>query len=383
MAAVTGRSSDVVAPRGSVRLARVFGVPIFLSASWLLLAAFITITFAELFRSEVYGAQGATAYLLAAAFAALSVLCVLAHELGHVIAALRLGLRVRQVYLFLLGGVSEIVPQPSTARQEFVVSAAGPAVSAAIAGAAWLGALGTTAHTAIDVELQLLVWSNLVIAVFNALPGLPLDGGRVLRSLVWGATGSRLTGTVVGAWGGRLVAVLVVVAVFLMPRHGWQFGASGLTVLLAIFLWAGASQSLTSARLGERVPELSVAVLVRPSLWVPADTPLAQALAQLHDSSARAIVVVDTADRPIAIVNEARVSAVAQIDRAWTTVGDLATSTSLDHALPVTLTGTELLRACQTHPATEYLVVDTTGRPVGVLVAADIRGALLAAGSAA
>ena len=368
------------APRGSILVARILGVPVYLSASWLLILVFITVSFADLFRAQVVGATGATPYAMAAAFAVLSLLCVLLHELGHVVAALGLGLRVRRVYLFLLGGVSEIAPEPATARQELVVSAAGPLVSGAVAGLAWLAALTTSAHSGADVELQLLVWSNLVIAVFNALPGLPLDGGRVLRALVWGATRSRLTGTVAGAWGGRLMAVLVVVAVVLMPRSGWQFGASGFTVLVALFLWMGASQSLLTARLGERVPELAVTTLLRHAVWLAATTPLAQALAELRYRGARAIVIVDSVDRPIAIVDEARVNAVAANNQAWTSIGELATALSLDHALPITLTGGDLLRACQRHPASEYLVVDTDGRPMGVLAAADIRGALTSAG---
>lgn len=367
-------------PRGSFRLARIAGVPVFLSASWLLIVAFITITFAPLFRDDAPGdtsGRGATAYLLAAAFAVLSLLCVLAHEMGHAFAARRCGLEVRQVYLFLLGGVTDIRPEPRTAGEELGVSLAGPAVSAAIAGAAFLGTRASTSGTAIDVELQLLVWSNLTIAAFNALPGLPLDGGRVLRSLVWALSKSRNTGTMAGAWGGRVIAVAVVVSALLIPRHGWEFGGTVLTVVLAIFLWTGASQSLVNARLGSRVPQLSVATLVRPAVWLPASTPLTQALAQMHAFSARAMVVVDAAGRPIAIVNDARQRSVEEPARAWTTVGDVATSASLDAALPITLTGSDLLQACQANPATEYLVLDTLGRPIGVLSAADIRTALI------
>lgn len=367
-------------PRGSFRLARIGGVPVFLSASWLLIVAFITITFAPLFRDDApsdTSGTGATAYLLAAAFAVLSLVCVLAHEMGHAIAARRCGLEVRQVYLFLLGGVTDIRPEPRTAGEEFGVSVAGPAVSAAIAGAAFLGTRASTSGTAIDVELQLLVWSNLTIAAFNALPGLPLDGGRVLRSLVWALSRSRTTGTVAGAWGGRVIAVAVVVGALVIPRHGWQFGGTVLTVVLAIFLWTGASQSLSNARLSSRVPQLSVATLVRPAVWLPASTPLTQALAHMDAFSARAMVVVDTAGRPIAIVNDARQRSVEQPARAWTTVGDVATSASLDTALPITLTGRDLLHACQANPATEYLVLDTLGRPIGVLSAADIRAALI------
>ncbi len=369
-------ASPSVPPRGSLRLARIGGVPVFLSASWLLIVAFITLTFAPLFTDNASPGTDAADYLLAAAFAVLSLFCVLAHEMGHALVARRFGLEVRQVYLFLLGGVTDIRPEPRTAGEEFAISAAGPAVSALVAGAAFVGTRVSTHGTPVDIELQLLVWSNLTIAAFNALPGLPLDGGRVLRSLVWAVSRSRATGTVVAAWGGRVVAIAVVVSVLLIPRHGWEFGGAVLTVVLALFLWTGASASLRNARLGARVPQLSVATLTRRAVWLPAATPLAQGLVQMHAYSARAIVVVDSAGRPIAIVNEARQNAVEDAARAWTTVGDVATSTSVNSALPLTLTGRDLLQACQAHPATEYLVLDTMGRPIGVLSAADIRTVL-------
>lgn len=382
---MTARSPDpdaVAAPRGSFRIARILGVPIYLSASWGLIALFVTFAFADLFRRSVVGAVGPTPYLLALAFAVLSALCVLLHELGHVVAALALGLKVRHVFIFLLGGVSDIYPEPSRARQEVIISAAGPLASAAIAAAAWLGSLPAPDHSAIGVELQVLVWSNLVIAVFNALPGLPLDGGRVLRAVVWGLSRSRLRGTVVAAWGGRVVAVAVAASGLVSGGGDLQLTSTLLSCALGAFLWAGAAQSLTAARLTERLPTLAVSRLVRPAIWVPAHTSLAQALAGLWERGARAIVVVDSAGQPTGVVSEARANAVAESVRAWTTVADVAGPTSIAAALPMSLTGRDLLAACQRDPRSEYLVVDG-GRPVGVLAAADIRAALVDAGAPA
>ena len=154
-------------PRGSIQIGRFLGVPLYLSSSWLIIGAGVTVGFADVFRRSVDGATGATPYLLALAFAVLSVLCVLGHELGHVVAALALGLKVRRVLIFLLGGVSEITPEPTRAGQEMVVSAAGPLASAGLGGVAWLASLDTSEHSAIGVELRILIWSNLVIAVFQ------------------------------------------------------------------------------------------------------------------------------------------------------------------------------------------------------------------------
>ena len=375
---VTASSPDpdaVTAPRGSIQIGRFLGVPVYLSASWLLIALFVTFAFADLFRQTVDGAVGATPYLLALAFAVLSALCVLVHELGHVVVALALGLKVRRVFIFLLGGVSDIHPEPTRAGQELVISAAGPVTSAGIAGLAWVAAIPTSDHSAIGVELQILIWSNLVIAVFNALPGLPLDGGRVLRAAVWGLSRSRLRGTILAAWGGRVVALCVAASGLLLQRGDWQLTSVLFSAALGAFLWTGASQSLAAARLTDRIPRLALRQLFRPAIWVTAETSVAQALQRLWETGMRAIVVVDGDGRPTGIVTEARVDRVPQSARAWTSVAEVSVPTSTDTALAVDLTGQELLEACRSRPRSEYLVVDG-GWPIGVLSAVDIRGAL-------
>jgi CBS domain-containing protein len=242
---------------------------------------------------------------------------------------------------------------------------------------AWLGTLGTAEHSALGVELRVLVWSNLVIAVFNALPGLPLDGGRVLRAGIWGLTRSRLTGTRVAAWGGRVLAVLVAVGGVLFERGDLRLITVVFAVALGAFMWLGASQSLASAEMTARLPSLSSTTLMRRAIWVQADTPVEQAMRRLHETGARAIVVIDRTDRPVAVVSEARITAVPQSARAWTDVAEVADAVGAVHPLPLGLSGRDLLSACQVHPASEYLVVDAGGHGVGVMAMADLRAALL------
>ena len=141
----------------------------------------------------------------------------------------------------------------------------------------------------------LLVWSNLAVAVFNLLPGLPLDGGRLIRAGVWKVTGDKLTGTRVAAWGGRVVAVLVLVgAVVTVPTDGaLGIGNVLLAGLLAAFIWVGATQSLSTATVSARLPALDIGALVRPTISVPPDLPIAEALRRAWDAHVRGLVVVD------------------------------------------------------------------------------------------
>ena len=130
-------------------------------------------------------------------------LCILAHELGHTVVSMPLGHPVRRVVLFLLGGISEMDGEPERARDELLIAAAGPFVSVLLAGGAW-GISRRSAPTASTASCaSCSPGATSLLAVFNLLPGLPLDGGRLLRAIVWGAGASPLTGTRVAAWAGR------------------------------------------------------------------------------------------------------------------------------------------------------------------------------------
>lgn len=359
-----------------VQMGRVFGVPVFLAPSWALVAIAVTFSFAGIFVDAVPGTNTAIAHLFAFAYAVLLALCVLLHELGHVAVAVGLRLRVRRVVIFLLGGASEIDPEPERPRDELLVSAAGPVASAMLAALAWWIHGLVTAHSAIDVELQLLLWSNLSIAVFNALPGLPLDGGRVLRAAVAGAGVRRLTATRIAAVSGRVIAVLVAVSGLLLADGSWGVLSVVFSAAIGAFLWLGATQALVAARTAERLPGLSLDGLVRPAAWVPADLPLAEALRWAEEQRASAIVVMDGADRPSGIVVDALVAQVPPERRAWTQAGTVAAPAPAAAALQSGLTGEALLQACEQNPAASYIVVDGSHRAVGVVTATDIRAAL-------
>jgi Zn-dependent protease len=116
-----------------VRLGSVLGVPIFVTPSWLLVAGFITLTYADFLRNQIDGVSKAVSYLLALVFALALALSVLAHELGHTVVSRAVGMQVRRIVVFLLGGVSEIEGETRRPRDEFVIAAAGPLVP----GATW------------------------------------------------------------------------------------------------------------------------------------------------------------------------------------------------------------------------------------------------------
>jgi Zn-dependent protease len=359
-----------------VPVGRFFGVPIYFAPSWLIIAGLLTVYYAPIVRDVVPDVSGSTSYLVAFAYAVLFAVCVVAHELGHTAVSLALGMPVRRVVIFLLGGVSEIERDPERPRDEFLVAAAGPLVSVVLTAATAIGYEFVTHASVAGVLLLLLFWSNLVVAVFNLLPALPLDGGRLLRAAVWTVAKSRLTGTRVGAWAGRALAVLVAISGLVADRTSWGLTAGLFSIALAAYLWFGAGQSLRVGEMLERVPGVSLPELLRPGLFLPSDLSVAEALRRAWTGNARGLVLIDAAERPQGIVDEALIGAVPPERRPWTPLTEVARPMEPGLVLDVGLSGKDLLAAVRATPAHEYLVVHKDGSPAGILAAVDLAASL-------
>ena len=366
-------------PRRPPRLfpvGRFFGVPIFFAPSWLIIAGLLTVYYAPVIHDATDGVSASTAYLLAAGYAVVFAGCVLAHELGHTGVALLRHLPVRRVVIFLLGGVSEIEKDPDRARDEFLVALAGPVVSLLLTGAFAGGYFAVPARSTVGVTFVLLFWSNLAVAIFNLLPGLPLDGGRLLRAVVWGCGVSRLTSTKVAAWTGRAVAVAVAVSGLVADRGTWGLSAGVFGLAIAAYLWFGAGQSLRVGEIVERADHLDLAALLRPGLLIEPGVSVAEALRRAWSGNARGLVVVDGRQQPQAIVDEAMIGAVPPERRPWVPVSEVARPLEPGLVLDVGLSGADLLAAVRAVPAHEYLVVNRDGSPAGILAAADLAASL-------
>lgn len=367
------RASD-----GRIVIARIFGVPVDVTPTWFLVAGLITYGFAPTVDRAVPG-LGDWRYAVSLAFALLLYLSVLVHELSHTLVALQAGLPVRRISLHMLGGVSEIERPAATPGREAGIAVAGPLVSLALAALGFAAAAMLEPQTVGQLLARALMISNLVVGVFNLLPGLPLDGGRVLSAAVWRATGRRHTGTVVAAWLGRGLAALVVLTPFLVAAaSGRQVGLVDVVWggLLGAFIWVGASQSLQHAVVQERLPRVSARALTRRAIPVPADLPVSEALRKAHEAGATGLVVVSTGGDPLGLVVEAAVRATPVERRPWVPVGDLSRRLEPGHRLTADLAGEELIHLMTSEPASEYLVVEAGGEIYGVLATADVERAL-------
>ena len=369
---------------GGIRIGRVMGVPIVVQPLWFAIVLLFTLWFAPSVRNEVPTISNNASYGIALVFVLLLYMSVLVHEIGHVYVAKKLGMQVNRVVLQLLGGASEIVEEsPGRPGREFLVAAVGPLTSVMLGGIGFALGEQFAHHTVAWFVVNGFGVVNAFVAGFNLLPGLPLDGGRVLRSIIWQLTHDKLRATVIAGWVGRAVAVAVALyALEENARSGSRSLNGGVLylLLLAFVIWSNAGIAIAQTKVTTVLPRLDIQSLTRRALPVAADLPVAEAVRRAREADARGLVVVDAYGKPSGLVSEAAVTAMPATRQPWVSVSDLARPVEAGLVLRTDMSGEGLLQAVQTTPATEYLVVDSAGLVAGVLARADLVAALHAAG---
>ena len=259
-----------------VRIARVAGIPVYLAPSWFVIALVITaiVAFPVLDTDPLRGIG------LGMVQALVLLASVLVHEGAHAVSARALGVPVVRIVANLWGGHTAMGAGRSGPGRMAVIAVAGPLSNAALA------VVALAAHPFAQSDFSARVIEGLIIingslAVLNILPGLPLDGGQVVESLVWGATGDRNRGLVVAGWCGRILTLGLVfwflARPFLQTR---QFGFDGLWVLLiASVLWSGATEAIRRGTAFAQLDRLTVADIMEAAVYLPPHTPLAAAIA--------------------------------------------------------------------------------------------------------
>ncbi len=227
------------------RIGKAFGIPIEVNASWLVIFGLILWSLsAALFPSIVPGLGSATYWLMGVATTLAFFGSLLLHELSHSLVSRHYGLQVRRIVLFIFGGVSEATDEMPSAKVEFWVGIAGPLMSVFLGAASWAVSLLMAAigNVPLTVVFQWLAVVNVALAVFNMLPGFPLDGGRVLRAAAWQITGSHRKATRIATRGGQIIAGLLMAWAFIRLVNGDLLG--GVWVgFLGYLLFQAASSS--------------------------------------------------------------------------------------------------------------------------------------------
>ena len=225
------------------QLLRIRGIPLRIHPSWFLILALATVAFQQQY-SQQFAAQTQEAWLwlIGLLTALLLFLSVLLHELGHSLVALSQGVKVRSITLFLLGGVASVERECPTAMGSFWVAAAGPLVSLVLSALLLLGSHSAShASPLLWAMVSELGGLNLILALFNLLPGLPLDGGLILKALVWQFTGSQRKGIQVATASGKVLAFSAIgLGAFLLLRGA---GVAGIWLMLLGWFGLGAARN--------------------------------------------------------------------------------------------------------------------------------------------
>jgi Zn-dependent protease len=366
--------------RPTVSFGRIAGIPV--GAHWSALV--VVVLLGELLALNVLpgmapGHTSATYLLAGAAAAVVFALSLLAHEVAHAIVARRAGLGVRSITLWLLGGVSELVDQPERPGTEIRVALVGPLVSIGLAGAfaagGWAGA-AVGAQALLTAVLSWLATVNLMLGIFNLLPGTPLDGGRVLHGLVWRHTGDRERATRRAAGAGQFLGAVVAGMGVLLLVNGRLDGLW--LVLVGWFLTGAAAGERVQGIMTERLAGLVAADVMRREPYVaPGWWTVGALVDQLLGPAAPPVEVfpvVDFQGRPIGWLTLADLAATPLDARPATAVRDVVRPLRPDGVVGVDTPAVEVLRRLA-EPA-GLVVTQPDGRAVGVIGADDVRRAV-------
>lgn len=362
---------------GTIKLGTVAGSDVLVSPSWFLIAIMIAVVVAPRV-DEVEPGLGALKYVAGLAFAVILWGSVLLHEAAHAYVARHYGYPVGPIVLHFLGGATTIEAEARRPKHEFWIAVVGPLTSLAVGGAALGAVLLLNASGLLEMALESLVAANFFVGVLNLVPGLPLDGGRVMKALVWGITRNVHRGTIVAGWIGRGAAVCAFVWPWVQePLTGTAPGLFDVAiyVIIALFLWSGATAAMASASLRSKLPHLVARDLARRTLAVPADLPLAEAVRRAQDVRAGSIVTMTGGGLPTGIVSEAALLATPEDRRPWLPTSTVARSLEAGLSLPADIAGEALVLAISRMPSAEYLLLDPDGSIVGVLSTADVDAA--------
>ena len=314
--------------RGTIPLGRLFGIPIGLDYSWFLIFVLLTWSLATSYFPARFSGWSAELYWsLGALTTVILFVSVLLHELGHALTAMAFRIPVRRIRLMIFGGVAEMGDESPNAGAEFAVAIAGPVVSllvAAAAGAGWLALRSAGVFAPAMAVLGYMGLANAMLAGFNMIPGFPLDGGRVLRAVLWGATQNMGRATRIAGNIGRIIGFgfigLGLVEVFLLGNL-----TNGLwTGFIGMFLQGAASAEMQAQHIRDMLAGRTVSQVMNPNFTTLPGYLTVQQVIDAHIlGSGRRVFVVTDGDRVLGLLSLSSVSKLPIEARAVTPVSEV------------------------------------------------------------
>jgi Zn-dependent protease len=363
----------------SIKLFDAFGIRVGVDGSWFLILFLMIFILSGGFRTTLHSSDG-VAYVTTVVSVLLLFGSLIVHELGHALVARRQGIEVKQIDLFLFGGLTQMSRDADSPGEDFKVAIAGPlatfgvillclAIDLPIVGSSRLGHAilldSDIRITPVLLSLSWLLLMNVLLLVFNLVPAFPLDGGRVARSLVWRVTGDKRRGTQVAARMGQGFALL-------LAGFGlwWVISSSSLGGLwllaLSYLLWQSARGALVQSALTERIEGVRVAdIMDTHPITIPASTPVSEAVENYFlRYRSPWLPVIDDTGHFLGIARQERAQASIDGGEAWLTTDAVLESD-----------GVPSWRVQEDRPISDLLASETLGR-LGALIAVDAEGVL-------
>ncbi len=358
---------------GNIRIGNLFGIPFYVNPSWFFVLGLVTLS---------YGGQlalfpqlsGITPWILGFVAALLLFASVVAHELGHSFVALSQGIGVKSIALFLFGGLATLEKESETPLQAFLVAIAGPVVSLLLAGVFAIIGFNLPLTPPLSAIVFLLASINLALAIFNLIPGLPLDGGNVLKAIVWKITGNPNKGIIFASRVGQAFGWLAVVIGALSILGISQFG-SFWTLLIGFFLLQNAGFSAQAAQVQETLSAWTAADVVIP------DSPIVSGDLTLREfvndyvigkrEWQKFLVINEMGQLQGAIAVDA-LKAIPTSDWTETRVRDLIQSPETVSTIPSDQSLLEVVQLIEKQPLSQLTVVRDDGVVVGLVEKASI-----------
>jgi Zn-dependent protease len=366
---------------GDIRLLKLFGIPINVNVSWFLTLFFVTLLLATHFYPAIippnspYRDNKTLHWIMAAASGLVFFGSILLHELAHSVVAKRQGIPVKGITLFIFGGVAQIAGDPKRPRNEFLMAVVGPLSSFAIGGfflLLWWTIGGRSSSEPFPIVLQWLFVMNIIVGIFNLLPAYPMDGGRILRAVLWGVSGNHFASTHLSAVIGRMagyglmglgaLAAFSIIG-FLDPWSGlWFF-------ILGIFLESSARKSLVQARALNMLGEYSAEDLMMRDLpTVPRDTGV-RYLQQRGPNPRRHFIffVAGEHDEVLGVLTEREIEKLASDERLSRTAGEVMLKPDETPTTAPSTSGADLLLAMEAAEVWHLPVISEEKRLIGVV----------------
>ncbi|MDY7007018.1 MAG: site-2 protease family protein [Cyanobacteriota bacterium] len=362
----------------SFRVGNLFGIPFYINSSWFLVLFLVTLSYSSNLAEQFPELGGILPLILGLIAALLLFSSVLAHELGHSFVALSQGIEVKSITLFLFGGLASLDRDSKTPGEAFWVAIAGPLVSIVLFGLFSIINTFTAINGPLAAILQLLAYINLALALFNLIPGLPLDGGNILKSIVWKITNNPYKGVIFASRVGQAFGWLAIVSGLIDTFLSGSF-PNIWNILIGLFLLQNAGRSAQYAEIQGTLADLTAADAIIPNSPIVSESLSLREFVNeyvIGKDSRKQFLVINEVEQLVGVINVDDLKIVNTSEWPLVMVKELTKPVTTMETVVAKTSLLEVVSLLEQKQINELTVIDENGALVGLIEKASIRSLL-------